>query len=322
MNRVYSLAAFSAVIASISAGVAHASCGSAFCTLMTDRYAQGTGVPQIGWSVDLHLESVVQDQLRKGTSRINPSDVTNEDAIERKTDNLNFIGYLSYGFNADWSLALRIPVTSRDHTHDALDEDTGEFTDHERWNFTRLSDIQVLIRRQFLAEGAKTSYAFFGGLKLPTGSFDVVNADGARAERALQPGTGTTDVVIGAAARHAVGFKDALISQISVSEALNSRDEFKPGTRFEISGGWSHAFSHRVGAVIQANLLVKDHDKGLEAEPNNSGLTSLNISPGITAGVGKSSTVYGYVQVPVYQRVNGIQLTPEYAISVGWTTDF
>ena len=35
------------------------------------------------------------------------------------------------------------------------------------------------------------------GLKLPTGKFDVANDRGDKAERSLQPGTGTTDLIVG-----------------------------------------------------------------------------------------------------------------------------
>ena len=84
-----------------------ASCGSAFCTLMTDRYAQGTGNPHVGWSADLRIERVTQDQLRSGTHDIDASQVTDEDAIERHTKNLNVVTTLGYGFDASWSMSLR-----------------------------------------------------------------------------------------------------------------------------------------------------------------------------------------------------------------------
>jgi len=301
---------------------AHASCGSAFCTLMTDRYAQGTGIPHAGWSVDTHFESILQDQLRHGTDDLNPSEVTGEEELERKTENDNLVTSLSYGINADWSVSLRIPLARRDHMHDLVDEDTGEIFSTERWNFTRLSDMQATVRRQFLSEGGKTSYAVFGGLKLPTGAHDVANADGVLAERALQPGSGTTDIVAGFAARRAVGLKDALIAQASVSEALSASDNFEPGQRLEISGGWSHAYSEKLGSVVQLNFQRRHSDSGLEAEPENSGSTIVTVSPGITFGAGHSSTVYAYVQLPVYQDVTGVQLVPNYALSVGWTRDF
>ena len=69
----------------------------------------------------------------------------------------------------------------------------------------------------------------------PTGSTSVQNAAGSRAERALQPGTGTTDALFGVAGRHALGLTDALIGQASVSQALNRRSDFKPGTRVDLA---------------------------------------------------------------------------------------
>jgi hypothetical protein len=301
---------------------AQASCGSAFCTLMTDRYAQGSGEPHLGWSADVRLEAVTQDRLRSGTHNLDASEVTGEEAIERHTKNLNLVTTLSYGFDADWSMSLRVPVVRRDHLHDLVDEETGLLTTREQWRFTRLGDVQLLARRQFLGADITSSYALFGGLKLPTGSTRIANADGSRAERALQPGTGTTDLILGAAARHALGPADALIAQASITQALDSHEDFRPGRRVEASLGWSHAYSHSLGTVLQLNLRKRARDSGAQAEPDNSGSTTLDISPGVTVGVGQASTLYGYVQVPLYQKVNGIQLVPRYALAVGWTSDF
>ena len=301
---------------------AQASCGSAFCTLMTDRYAQGSGEPHLGWSADVRLEAVTQKQLRSGTTNLDASQVTGEEAIERHTKNLNLVTTLGYGIDADWSVSVRIPVVHRDHLHDLIDEQTGQASTPEQWRFTRVGDVQVLARRQFLGSSAVTSYALFGGLKLPTGSTQVTNGDGSRAERALQPGSGTTDLVFGIAGRQATGLTDALIGQASMSQALNSREEFKPGRRMELSAGWSHAYSQNLGTVLQLNLRQRARDSGAQSEPDNSGSTTVDLSPGITVGVGHASTLYAYVQVPLYQKVNGIQLVPHSALALGWTTDF
>ena len=130
---------------------AHASCGSAFCTLMTDRYAQGTGTPHDGWSVDSHYESIVQNRLRRGTQNLEPTEVTGEEDIERKTDNQNLVTSLGYGINSAWSVSLRIPVVDRDHVHDVVDEELGESAGEERWSFTRLGDVQATVRRQSIS---------------------------------------------------------------------------------------------------------------------------------------------------------------------------
>ncbi len=310
------------ILVMLAASPAIASCGSAFCTLMSDRYAQGAGEPHLGWSVDLRMESVSQQTLRSGTTTLSASQVTGEDAIERHTKNTNLLTTLSYGFDQHWSFALRIPVVKRDHLHTLIDKDSGLPGDDEQWRFTRVADVQAIARRQFVVNGGAASFALFGGLKLPTGSIDINNADGTRAERALQPGSGTTDVVFGVAARRALGLSDALIGQASVSQALNARENFKPGMRVEFSAGWSHAFSANIGSVVQLNLRHRKPDIGAQAEPANSGSTSVDVSPGITVSVGKASTLYAYLQVPVYQKVTGIQLVPRASFALGWTSDF
>jgi hypothetical protein len=74
--------------------------------------------------------------------------------------------------------------------------------------------------------------------------------------------------------------------------------------------------------MLQANFLQKARDKGDQAEPEDSGGTFLHISPGLSWDVTKDLQVYGFVQLPVYQKVNGVQLTADYAISIGVGTRF
>ena len=304
------------------AATAHASCGTAFCTLMTDRYAQGTGGAHEGWSVDLRVERVTQNRLRTGTTNLDASQVTEEEAIERYTKNTNVVTTLGYGLGNDWSMSLRIPVSKRDHLHDVYDVNTQTIVGPEQWNYTKLGDVEALARRQLSTADAAQSFAVFGGLKLPTGSKNVTNDDGSRAERTLQPGTGTTDLILGVATRRAVGLKDAAIAQASVTMALNKSEDFRPGARIEVSAGWSHAYSDSLGTVLQLNWRHRRRDSGGQAEPGNSGFTTLALSPGVTFAAGKASTVYAFVQVPVYQNMRGIQLVPRYALALGWTSDF
>jgi hypothetical protein len=291
---------------------------------MTDRYAQGVEAHP-GWSADVRIESVTQKQLREGTHKISADDAiaAGEEAIETRTRNTNIVTTLSYGLDADWSVSLRLPFVKRDHLHDVVDSSTTPITlTPEQWKFNKVGDVQLLARRQMVAGDGKTATAVFGGLKLPTGSTQIANGDGTVAERALQPGTGTTDVVIGVAARQATGLNDAAIAQLSFSKALAEKDGFKPGDRFEASVGWSHAYAHNLGAVLQLNFRQRGRDAGVNAEPTLSGSTTIDLSPGLTVGAGHGSTLYGYVQLPVYQKVNGIQLVPRSSLALGWTSDF
>ncbi len=55
---------------------------------------------------------------------------------------------------------------------------------------------------------------------------------------------------------------------------------------------------------------------------DNSGATRVDLGPGTTFGVGHSSTLHAYAQVPLYQEVNGTQPVPHSALALRWTTDF
>ncbi len=300
---------------------AEASCGSAFCTLLNDRFALGTW-DHVGWSADVRLESVTQDKLKTGTHTIDASQVTGEDAIERHTYNTNLVTTLERAFDMHWSLALRVPVVKRDHLHDLVDDTTGAVGPSESWKFTRLGDVSLLARWQDAQRAPDSSWAATAGLKLPTGSIDVTNADGARAERALQPGSGTTDLVLGLAGRQMIAPTDSLNLQATWVQPLNSREDFKPGRRIELAGGWSHTITPAVSGVLQFSVLDKARDSGAQAEPDNSGGTFVSLSPGLNWAVGASGVLYGYVVVPVYQRVNGIQLVPRTSFALGYTALF
>ena len=60
----------------------------------------------------------------------------------------------------------------------------------------------------------------------------------------------------------------------------------------------------------------------MNAEPGDSGGRSLFLSPGVSVSVAKDVRVYGFVQVPVYQYVNGVQLTADRAAVIGLSTRF
>src|SRR5262245_45801498 len=62
---------------------AFASCGSAACTLVTDRFVQGSW-DRPGFYLDLRGEYLDQDRLLSGSQRIGADQVT-EETIERET---------------------------------------------------------------------------------------------------------------------------------------------------------------------------------------------------------------------------------------------
>ena len=59
------------------------------------------------------------------------------------------------------------------------------------------------------------------------------------------------------------------------------------------------------------------HDRGTESEPDDSGRTEVALVPGLAYAWSRNLSVYGQLELPLYQKVNGIQLTHDYAVSIG-----
>jgi hypothetical protein len=120
----------------------------------------------------------------------------------------------------------------------------------------------------------------------------------------------------------AFGGADALSLQATLAQALAAQEDYKPGRRLDVSAGWSHAISTQWSAALQINLSNKARDSGSQSEPDNSGSTTLSLSPGATVSVAAQSIVYAYLQVPVYQKASGIQLVPRSSVAIGYTQLF
>jgi hypothetical protein len=56
---------------------------------------------------------------------------------------------------------------------------------------------------------------------------------------------------------------------------------------------------------------------GANADNVSTGGTLLYLSPGIVAEVSDRISMYSFVQVPVYQDVNGVQLAPHFTVTAG-----
>lgn len=322
---------------------ARAGCAGAFCLVNTDWSAQGAWVDR-GWRADLRYELVQQNRLMRGSRTASAPGTTSGAAehglalkydgvdhaaaeggpgtIERSTRTHRLIAMLDYGLSEQWGLSVAVPVLDRVHSHDLADGDGSE-----RWVFRRVGDVRLLARYQSaLAQVSERQLGAFGlhfGLKLPTGPFDVRNADGALAERALQPGTGTTDLVLGAYLRGVLPeLAGSWFAQLQVEQPLNSRDAFRPGARLNLDLGYRHEWSESVGLLMQLNAQTRGRDRGDNAEPELSGGRAAALSPGVSVKVGDATQVYAFAQLPIHQYVNGTQLAPRWAATLGVQTRF
>jgi len=320
MNRQLLYAA--ALLAALP-NIATASCGSAFCTLSTDWSTHGAWA-EPGLRADLRYEYIKQDQPMSGSRRIGVGEIPRHHD-EVSTRNQNWIPSVDYTLDQDWALNASVPIVDREHLHI---HNHGGAKLPESWNFTQVGDARVTARRRLatLEDQDAHSIGTFGfnvGLKLPTGSSTVTNGEGSRAERTLQPGSGTTDLLAGAYYSQALPMRDlSWFAQAMVQLPLNSHEDFRPGRRLTADLGVRYLATEKTSLLLQLNGLVRGRDSGGQAEPEDSGGKALFLSPGASYALGQDVQVYAFVQLPLYQYVNGVQLTARRAIALGVSARF
>jgi hypothetical protein len=315
-------AAAAAITLPLTVNVGYASCGAAFCMVNTNWSMQGLW-NQPGPRFDLRYEYIDQDQPMAGDRRVAVGEIS-QHHDEVSTLNRNLFGTLDYGFTPEWGMSLIVPYVDRRHEH--IHNHRGEKL-IERWDFSEVGDVRVLGRWQTALADTAFDRAGFGGLtfglKLPTGKHDVTNGEGAVAERSLQPGTGTTDLIVGGYYRVVLPLNDLSgFVQLQAVFPLNERDNYRPGVQAELDGGLRYEASERLGLMLQLLYRYKDRDKGSEAEPANTGGHVLAIAPGASFAITNSVQLYGFVQLPLYQYVNGVQLTADWAAVAGVSAQF
>ncbi|WP_374503489.1 transporter [Zoogloea sp.] len=294
---------------------AAASCGAAFCLVNTNWTLQGP-VNEPGLRMDLRYEYADQDQPMSGGHKVGVGEI-HRHHDEVYTVNRNWLANFDYTFNQNWAVSASAPVVDRDHFH--IHNHHGHQLE-DKWNFRRLGDIRVVGRGQWALEST-ASLGFAGvtfGAKLPTGRHDVKNGEGEEAERSLQPGSGTTDLILGAFYSRVYAEQGlSWFAQAQVQRPLAEREDYRPGSRFTLDVGGRYEATDRLGLMLQLNAALTGRDNGAEAEPEDTGGRALFLSPGVSYAVAKGVQLYGFVQLPVYQKVNGVQLTAEQSFVAG-----
>ena len=320
MNKQLAFACLSGFTLVTSAGTALASCGSAFCVLNTNWATQGVPSEPGSFRLDERFEFVDQKHLMQGTKRISQADDT-ADTTELRTINRNSLTTLDYTFTKNWTVSASAPIVDRSHSHIADPTGAASF---ESWNFTKLGDTRLLGMYRFDNDkNPLVNYGLSFGLKLPTGSYKVTNSDGVAAERALQPGTGSTDGVIGAYySAPGIDPDSSWFAQLLYQQAIAIKDQFRPGNQLQLNLGYRQSLAHDFQALVQLNTMIKGRDTGGQAENDLSGSRTVFISPGLAYSVTHDFQLYTFVQLPVYRNYNGIQLSVDYAIVGGATLRF
>ncbi len=304
---------FLIALGGLSAGAR--ACSVCGCSLSSDWAAQGYD-SMVGLSADLRTEYSNQDDLREGSSRANRASFAfpNDQEIQQDTLNRSLWPGIDDVLSSHWALNAQLPSYDRFHSTVA-EGDTAVSTSRT----TGLGDLRLVGRYQDFS--LAHSWSLQAGFKLPTGKFDQDFDQGPQAgtlvDRGLQLGTGTTDFLAGASYFWRPQPQLGCFLQATVDEPLASRQQFTPSPSLGASTGLRWLNSSNVTPELQVNARWDGRESGAEADIANSGGVTLYASPGVSVGLGHGITSFAFVQLPVYQRLNGLQLEPKWVLSLG-----
>ena len=297
------------------AGPVARACGACGCTLHSDWAAQGYS-SRPGFQLDLRYDYFNQDELRMGTRAVPRSafPLPADQEVQEKTLNRNLTFSLDYAPSADWGVTLVLPTYHRYHATIAEGDAEPSFSLGRG-----LGDARVLGRYQGFSEDR--SYGVQFGLKLPTGAFHQTFNAGAQAgealDRGLQLGSGTTDLLLGAYAFGSLTPTWGCFAQVLLQKPLAEKEGFRPGDGLNANAGVRYTGLAGFTPQLQVNVRAEQREAGAQADTANSGATLVYLSPGGTFELTSAAQVYVFAQVPVHQRVNGLQIEPRWSLSVG-----
>jgi len=325
-----------------AAAQACATCG---CSLSTDAAAGYSAMP--GWRINLDYDFIPQNQLRSGTGSIGApqvagiNDAGGNQEVEHQTINRYVNLGISYSPNVDWNFTALIPYIDRGHTTYS-NAGNAQITPDNLSGATSkgLGDIKLIGAYQGFLPTHNFGVQF--GVKLPTGNYggqnvntgatvgrsptffsSGPNAQGGQAlDTSLNPGTGSTDLIVGAYYYQPVSQNfDAFVNgqfQSAIMENLNQAGaDFRPGNSANLSFGLRYEANPKVVPQVQINVTRKSADQGALADTTDTAGTVVYLSPGVTVNVVKNLSIYAFVQKALYSNLSGYQLFPRWSGSVG-----
>jgi hypothetical protein len=297
-------------------------CATCGCTLSSDAAMGYSAAP--GWRLNDEFDYIPQDELRSGTRSV--TGVANGDELEHETLNRYTTTSLSYSPNSSWNINLAVPYVDRTHSTYGEFESTQPLPELSSSRSSSLGDIRLIGSYQGLLPTNNLGIQL--GVKFPTGhygtaiDFDTGPKAGTPLDASLQPGTGSTDLILGAYYYQAISQNFDMFANTQFQSAVAHHmdqpgDDYRPGNSTTVSFGLRYERSPQWVPQFQVNLLHKSRDQGALADIQDTAGNVAYLSPGLTARVLPNLHVYGFAQLPVYSNLYGYQLFPRWTASVG-----
>ena len=321
-RRAALLAAVTGATALVLLPQVAAACASCGCTLSADA-AMGYSA-SAGWDLSLEYDYIHQDQLRSGTHAV--STVPDGTELERETLSRYVTAGLGFSPNTEWNFKLLVPYVARTHSTYGEYDSTQPLPELSSSRSSSIGDIRLIASYQGFLPTRNLGVQL--GVKLPTGRYGTAvdfyagPAAGEPLDASLQPGTGSTDVIIGGYYYRPISQDFDFFVNGQFQSAIAHRmdqpgNDYRPGNSTTVSLGLRYERSPAWVPQVQLNLLHKSRDQGALADVQNTAGSVAYLSPGLTGRVTDKLHLFGFVQVPLYSNLYGYQLFPRYTVSVG-----
>lgn len=335
-----------------TASLPAAACATCGCSVTSDA-ATGLSTTS-GWRLSLEYDYLDQSQLRSGTSAVAAGRVAaindggGDQEVEHDTINRYTTLGISYAVDANWSFRLLLPYIDRGHTTYGAAGNPLTPEQLSGATATGIGDAKFLASFQGILPNH--ALGLQAGIKLPTGRYGGADADGTGTvgrnpvafssgpishnaspgnllDTSLDPGTGSTDLILGAYYFQPVSQDfDAFANmqfQAAVSHKLDQVGaDFRPGNQATLSFGLRYENSPQFVPQVQVNLTHRSSDQGALADVGDTAGTVAYVSPGFSWGVVEKAQIYGFVQLPVYSNLQGYQLFPRWTATAGVSYSF
>ena len=271
----------------------------------------GTMIPNgAGGTVWFEYNYMNQNQNWDGTSSAPASGNSDKQTLTNF-----FTAGVQYMFNRTWGVEAEIPYWDRTFK---TETDMPAMGDVQTFNHDNIGDVRVKGIYTGLSDDMSTGITF--GLKLANGDFTYPNFD-----RDTSIGTGSTDLLLGVY-HQGVLTGDGMFNwfgQGQMDIPFITQDNYRPGDEFDFAvgsyyNGFDYGKNGKLSPLLQLIASIREHDVGMNAsQPVNgveqSGYQRLLISPGLEYDV-NDIKLYGDVEVPIFQNMNGNQLTAPFLL--------
>jgi hypothetical protein len=237
------------------------------------------------------------------------------------------IGF-GYGVTNDFTVGVRLPFVERAGLR-AVDSNSGNV--EQLGSSKGLGDMTVLGKYRAI-NSVRYAYqaALLFGVKVRTGETGKRDQTGALFTTEHQPGSGSWDVLLGAAASKAIG-RASIDASVLYAVAGNGAQDTRLGDRLHYNlavsyrAGWpeeTRTGNTALDLIVELNGEWQGRQKTAGVTEEFSGGTLVYFSPGIRLSAGGNWAVNLSVGVPALQKLRASHADTDYRILSGFSMNF